>query len=150
MQVYVHVHILCAFQDHLHPRAAATAHVHDAHTHTCPWRGATIYAECALKEAPSSPQARSSSLPLSVSLSLVCFSVSLHFMNYEMCNFYVFLRVFHRSQCAWHLPSCSPSCSPSPSPLQKFHSLPHGVALESQLLLCPICELYAVLSMFPV
>lgn len=89
-------------------------------------------------------------LSSSLSLSLVCFSLSLHFMNYEMCNFYVFLRVFHRSQCAWHLPSCSPSCSPSPSPLQKFHSLPHGVALESQLLLCPICELYAVLSMFPV
>lgn len=27
-------YILCAFQDHLHPRAAAVAHVHDAHTHT--------------------------------------------------------------------------------------------------------------------
>lgn len=26
-------YILCAFQDHLHPRAAAVAHVHDAHTH---------------------------------------------------------------------------------------------------------------------
>lgn len=27
-------YILCAFQDHLHPRAAAVAHVHVAHTHT--------------------------------------------------------------------------------------------------------------------
>lgn len=109
-------YILCAFQDHLHPRAAAVAHVHVAHTHThrqtpehtCPWRGATIYAECALKEVPSSPRAGSSSPCLalsfsSLSISSISLFLLLHFMNYEMCNFYTatdFLRVFHRSQCA--------------------------------------------------
>lgn len=81
-------YILCAFQDHLHPRAVAVAHVHDAHTHrhrpehTCPKRGATIYAECALKEVPSSPRAGSSSACL-VSLSLVFLSpVSVSFCFY--------------------------------------------------------------------
>lgn len=83
-------------------------------------------------------------------LSFSCFSISsisllllLHFMNYEMCNFYTatdFLRVFHRSQCARHLPQAlaHSQLQSHPSPLQKFHSLPHGVALESQLL-WPIC-----------
>lgn len=112
--------------------------------HTCPWRGATIYAECALKEVPSSPRAGSSSPCLalsfsSLSISSISLFLLLHFMNYEMCNFYTatdFLRVFHRSQCAWHLPQAlaHSQLQSHPSPLQKFHSLPHGVALESQLL----------------
>lgn len=140
-------YILCAFQDHLHPRAAAVAHVHDAHTHLPLERhnylrrvrtqGGTLFTSSGV-------------FLCMLGLSFSCFSISsisllllLHFMNYEMCNFYTatdFLRVFHRSQCARHLPQAlaHSQLQSHPSPLQKFHSLPHGVALESQLL-WPIC-----------
>lgn len=67
---YAHFKIICIHE----PRA----HVLGAHTgtHTCPWRGATICAECALKEAPSSPRAGSSSLRCALSLSLPLFLYS--------------------------------------------------------------------------
>lgn len=148
-------YILCAFQDHLHPRAAAVAHVHDAyiHTQTQTWAHLPLERHNYLRRVRTQGGTLFTSSGVflcMLGLSFSCFSISsisllllLHFMNYEMCNFYTatdFLRVFHRSQCARHLPQAlaHSQLQSHPSPLQKFHSLPHGVALESQLL-WPIC-----------
>lgn len=123
------------------------AHVHDAHTHpnTLAPGEAQLFTQSA--HSRRYPLHLERGLPLhawfSLSISSISLLLLLHFMNYEMCNFYTatdFLRVFHRSKCARHLPQAlaHSQLQSHPSPLQKFHSLPHGVALESQLL-WPIC-----------